>query len=115
MRGFCITEKGANTVNDSPEILPVAVAEYLRSAAVAIAKEQGFKPSSPDELRLWLEANTEAVAAKAQALQLELWHKMNSPEGKKAKELLSIAVWTEIRHRELISESNAALDKVLWS
>jgi hypothetical protein len=102
-------------VNDSPEILPVAVAEYLRSAAVAIAKEQGFKPSSPDELRLWLEANTEAVAKRAIALQYELLNKLESSEGKKVKELMSITVWTEIRHRELISESNAALDKVLWS
>jgi hypothetical protein len=102
-------------VNDSPEILPVAVAEYLRSAAVAIAKEQNFKPSSPDELKLWLETHTEAVAKRAIALQYDLLNKLESPEEKKVKELLSIAVWTEIRQRELFSVSNAAIDKVLWS
>jgi hypothetical protein len=101
-------------VNDLPEGLPVAVAEYLLSAAVEIAKEQNFKPSSPDELRLWLEANTEAVAKRAIALQYELLNKLESPEGKKVKELMSITVWTECRRRDLVSESNAAIDKALW-
>jgi hypothetical protein len=102
-------------VNDSPEILPVAVAEYLRSAAEEIAKEQNIKPSSPDELRPWLEANTEAIVKRAIALQYDLLNKLESPEGKKVKELMSLTIWTEVRRRGLISESNAAIDKVLWS
>jgi hypothetical protein len=102
-------------VNDLPEGLTVDAAEYLRSAATMIAKEQGFKPSSLDELKLWLEANNEAIATKALALQHETLNKLNSPEGEKVKGLLGIKIWTEVRQRDLVAESNAALKNVIGS
>ena len=102
-------------MNDLPQGLPVDVAEYLLSAATEIAQEQGFNPSSPDELRLWLEANTEAIVIRANALQIDLLNKLESPEGKKVKELMSLTIWTEVRRRDLISEANTAIQKVIWS
>jgi hypothetical protein len=100
-------------MQDLPKNLPVDAAEYLVSAAEEVANEQGFKPASPEELRVWLKVNTEAVVERAKALQIDLLNKLESPEGKKVKELISIKVWTEIRRRELVRESNAALRKVL--
>ncbi|MCG9890937.1 MAG: hypothetical protein MH252_07665 [Thermosynechococcaceae cyanobacterium MS004] len=102
-------------MNNFPEGLPVVVAEYLRSAATMIAKEQDFKLSSPDELKLWLEANADEIATKALALQHETLNKLNSPEGEKVKKLMGIKIWTEFRQRDLIAESNAAIEKIIGS
>jgi hypothetical protein len=94
--------------------LPVDAAEYLLGAAEAIAKEQGFQPASVEAMKGWLDSNFKAIVIRASDLQIDLLNKLDTSEGKKIKELMSITVWTEVSRRELVSGSNAAINKVIW-
>jgi hypothetical protein len=106
--------KKEQTMNDLPKDLPGDAAEYLRSAAETIAKEQQFQPSSLEEMKGWLDSNFKEIATRASELQTDLLNKLGTSEGKKVKNLMSMTVWTAIRHRELVSGSNAVINKVIW-
>lgn len=46
--------------------IPPDVAAYLSSAAIEIATEQDFKPSSEQSLRAWMELNRRSIGERAQ-------------------------------------------------
>ena len=101
-------------MNELPKGLTVDAAEYLRSAAEAIASEQRFKPSSLETMQEWLSVNQPEIVKRATEIQYDLLSKLATPEGKKVKELMSITVWTEVHQRKLISGANAAIEEVIW-
>ena len=101
-------------MQDLPPGLPPDAAAYLLEPAEAIAYEQRFKPSSPEAMQEWLSANQPEIVKRATEIQYDLLSKLATPDGKKIKELMSITVWTEIHHRELVSGSNAAIEEVIW-
>lgn len=60
------------------EILPPDVAAYLREAAVGLAKEQGFVPSSECSMRAWMEQNHRAIGERARDAMHRLGEKLLS-------------------------------------
>jgi hypothetical protein len=62
---------------DIPEIPNVSksAAAYLLQAAIELATEAKFEPTSEAQMREWIDRNSHAIAERAQELQEELFVK----------------------------------------
>jgi hypothetical protein len=52
-------------MNSTSPLMPSDVAEYLKRAAIDLATEEGFKPSSERSLMVWMESNHVAICERA--------------------------------------------------
>jgi hypothetical protein len=82
---------------DIPEIPNVSksAAAYLLQAAVELATEEAFKPTSEAQMREWIDQNSLAIAERAQELQEELLIKFYEHR-QLINEAISTNIWEKI-------------------
>ena len=86
---------------DIPEIPNVSksAAAYLLQAAVELATEEAFKPTSEAQMREWIDQNSLAIAERAQELQEELLIKFYEHH-QLINEVISTNIWEKVRQHE---------------
>jgi hypothetical protein len=86
---------------DIPEIPNVSksAAAYLLQAAVELATEEAFKPTSEAQMREWIDQNSLAIAERAQELQEELLIKFYEHR-QLINEAISTNIWEKVRQHE---------------
>jgi hypothetical protein len=82
---------------DIPEIPNVSksAAAYLLQAAIELATEDEFEPTSEAQMREWIDRNSHAIAERAQALQEELFNKFCTHH-KVIAAILGADIWEKI-------------------
>jgi hypothetical protein len=82
---------------DIPEIPNVSksAAAYLLQAAIELATEANFEPTSDAQMREWIDRNSHAIAERAQALQEELFDKFCTHH-KVIAAILGADIWEKI-------------------
>ena len=88
------------------------MAKYLEEAAIAVASEQGFKPSSEEEMGNWLNINIKEIAQTASDMQFALLEKVQKDRERITK-VFCARVWGEIRRRPINWEMNQAINEAL--
>ena len=80
-----------------PEIPNVSksAAAYLLQAAIELATEADFEPTSEAQMREWIGRNSHAIAERAQALQEELFDKFCTHH-KVIAAILGADIWEKI-------------------
>lgn len=86
---------------DIPEIPNVSksAAAYLLQAAIELATEADFKPTSEAQMREWIDRNSHAIAERAQELQNELLIKFYEHR-QLINEAISTNTWEKVRQHE---------------
>ena len=86
---------------DIPEIPNVSksAAAYLLQAAVELASEAAFEPTSEAQMREWIDRNSHAIAERAQELQEELFIKFYEHR-QLINEAISTNIWEKVRQHE---------------
>ena len=86
---------------DIPEIPNVSksAAAYLLQAAVELATEEAFKPTSEAQMREWIDQNSLAIAERAQELQEELLIKFYEHR-QLINEAISTNIWEKVRNEQ---------------
>lgn len=86
---------------DSPEIPNVSksAAAYLLQAAIELATEAKFEPTSEAQMREWIDQNSLAIAERAQELQEELLIKFYEHR-QLINEAISTNIWEKVRQHE---------------
>jgi hypothetical protein len=83
---------------DIPEIPNVSksAAAYLLQAAIELATEADFEPTSDAQMREWIDRNSQEIAERAQQLQEELLIKFYEHR-MVINEVISANIWEKIR------------------
>jgi translation elongation factor EF-Ts len=83
---------------DIPEIpnASKSAAAYLLQAAIELATEADFEPTSEAQMREWANQNAQEIAERAQQLQEELLIKFYEHR-KVINEVISANIWEKIR------------------
>jgi hypothetical protein len=86
---------------DIPEIPNVSksAAAYLLQAAIELATEADFKPTSEAQMREWIDRNSHAIAERAQELQEELLIKFYEHR-QLINEAISANIWGKVAHEQ---------------
>ena len=86
---------------DIPEIPNVSksAATYLLQAAIELATEADFEPTSEAQMREWIDRNSHAIAERAQELQNELLIKFYEHR-QLINEAISTNTWEKVRQHE---------------
>jgi hypothetical protein len=86
---------------DIPEIPNVSksAAAYLLQAAIELATEAKFEPTSEAQMREWIDQNSLAIAERAQELQEELLIKFYEHR-QLINEAISTNIWEKVRQHE---------------
>ena len=86
---------------DIPEIPNVSksAAAYLLQAAIELATEAKFEPTSEAQMREWIDQNSLAIAERAQELQEELLIKFYE-HSQLINEAISTNIWEKVRQHE---------------
>jgi hypothetical protein len=86
---------------DIPEISNVSksAAAYLLQAAIELATEAKFEPTSEAQMREWIDRNSLAIAERAQELQEELLIKFYEHR-QLINEAISTNIWEKVRQHE---------------
>ena len=86
---------------DIPEIPNVSksAAAYLLQAAIELATEADFKPTSEAQMREWIDRNSHAISERAQELQNELLIKFYEHR-QLINEAISTNTWEKVRQHE---------------
>ncbi len=86
---------------DIPEIPNVSksAAAYLLQAAIELATEAKFEPTSEAQMREWIDQNSLAIAERAQELQEELLIKFYEHR-QLINEAISTNIWGKVRQHE---------------
>ena len=86
---------------DIPEIPNVSksAAAYLLQAAIELATEAEFEPTSEAQMREWIDRNSHAIAERAQELQEELLIKFYEHR-QLINEVISTNIWEKVRQHE---------------
>jgi hypothetical protein len=86
---------------DIPEIPNVSksAAAYLLQAAIELATEADFEPTSDAQMREWIDRNSYAIAERAQELQEELLIKFYEHR-QLINEAISTNIWEKVRQHE---------------
>ena len=86
---------------DIPEIPNVSksAAAYLLQAAIELATEAKFEPTSEAQMREWIDRNSHAIAERAQELQNELLIKFYEHR-QLINEAISTNIWEKVRQHE---------------
>jgi hypothetical protein len=84
-----------------PEIPNVSksAAAYLLQAAIELATEADFEPTSEAQMREWIDRNSHAIAERAQELQNELLIKFYEHR-QLINEAISTNTWEKVRQHE---------------
>lgn len=84
-----------------PEIPNVSksAAAYLLQAAIELATEADFEPTSEAQMRQWIDRNSHAIAERAQELQNELLIKFYEHR-QLINEAISTNTWEKVRQHE---------------
>jgi hypothetical protein len=83
---------------DIPELPNVSksAAAYLLQAAIELATEADFEPTSDAQMREWIDRNSQEIAERAQQLQEELLIKFYEHR-MVINEVISANIWEKIR------------------
>ena len=86
---------------DIPEIPNVSksAAAYLLQAAIELATEAKFEPTSDAQMHEWIDGNSHAIAERAQELQEELLIKFYEHR-QLINEAISTNIWEKVRQHE---------------
>ncbi len=86
---------------DIPEIPNVSksAAAYLLQAAIELATEADFEPTSEAQTHEWIDQNSHAIAERAQELQEELLIKFYEHR-QLINEAISTNIWEKVRQHE---------------
>ena len=86
---------------DIPEIPNVSksAAAYLLQAAIELATEAKFEPTSEAQMHEWIDRNSHAIAERAQELQEELLIKFYEHR-QLINEAISTNIWEKVRHEQ---------------
>ena len=86
---------------DIPEISNVSksAAAYLLQAAIELATEAKFEPTSEAQMHEWIDRNSHAIAERAQELQEELLIKFYEHR-QLINEAISTNTWEKVRQHE---------------
>jgi hypothetical protein len=86
---------------DIPEIPNVAksAAAYLLQAAIELATEADFEPTSEAQMHEWIDRNSHAIAERAQELQARLLIKFYE-HGQLINEAISTNIWEKLQHEQ---------------
>jgi predicted transcriptional regulator len=86
---------------DIPEIPNVSksAAAYLLQAAIELATEAKFEPTSEAQMHKWIDRNSHAIAERAQELQEELLIKFYEHR-QLINEAISTNIWGKVRHEQ---------------
>ena len=86
---------------DIPEIPNVSksAAAYLLQAAIELATEADFEPTSEAQMREWIGRNSHAIAERAQELQEELLIKFYEHR-QLINEAISTNIWEKVRNEQ---------------
>ena len=87
---------------DIPEIPNVSksAATYLLQAAIELATEADFEPTSEAQMHEWIDQNSQAIAERAQELQEELFVKFYEHR-KVINEVISADIWEKVRRANI--------------
>ena len=90
---------------DIPEIPNVSksAAAYLLQAAIELATETDFEPTSEAQMREWIDQNSLAIAERAQELPEKLFVKFYEHR-KVINEVISTNIWEKVRRADIDSE-----------
>jgi hypothetical protein len=89
-----------------------SAAAYLIQAATELATEQGFKPTSPDEMKIWLDRNIEAIVERSRNLQQECYETYTRNR-EPIDKILGARMWGELQKRRIDRQVNRSIDKAL--
>jgi SOS-response transcriptional repressor LexA len=82
-------------IPEIPNVSKSAIA-YLLQAAVELATEADFEPTSEAQMREWANQNSQAIAERAQELQDKLFIKFYEHRGV-INEVISANIWEKMR------------------
>ncbi|WP_373539836.1 hypothetical protein [Chamaesiphon sp.] len=85
-------------ISEIPNVSTSAAA-YLLQAAIELATEADFEPTSEAQMRQWIDRNSHAIAERAQELQNELLIKFYEHR-QLINEAISTNTWEKVRQHE---------------
>ena len=98
-------------IPEIPNVTKSAVA-YLLQAAIELATEAEFDPTNEDQMREWIDQNSQAIAERAELLQLESFGIMQKHYNAIAK-VMSADMWGEVRRADIDRQVRQEIDDAL--
>jgi hypothetical protein len=86
-------------IPEIPNVSKSAVA-YLLQAALELAAEAEFEPTNEDHMREWANQNCQAIAERAELLQLESFSVMQQHYNAIAK-IMGADMWGKVRRADI--------------
>lgn len=98
-------------IPEIPNVSKSAIA-YLLQAAIELATEAEFKPTNEDQMREWMNQNSQEIAERAELLQIESFGVMQQHYDAIVK-IMGANMWGKIRRADIDRRVNGEIDDAL--